>query len=171
MFTLLFQVRQQQRVARRYRPPPVLASKWGRAWVAEVKFMTNTSCEWLPIWNGMRLVSSALNATSSWMKSALVLCEMVNAVMFALLRQLQHHHEWMWCEPRMGFGWWLMRFLTGHTTHELYNNFTSNTDLSFFFVLQAWFFAKTTMSGKGFIFYTTGAIKAANPGWALVTTI
>lgn len=55
--------------------------------------MTNTSCEWLPIWNGMRLVSSALNATSSWMKSALVLCEMVNAVMFALLRQLQHHHE------------------------------------------------------------------------------
>ena len=37
----------------------------------------------------MRLVSSALNATSSWMKSALVLCEMVNAVMFALLRQLQ----------------------------------------------------------------------------------
>lgn len=37
----------------------------------EVRFMTNIFLEWLPTWNGMQLVSSAANAKSSWMKSAL----------------------------------------------------------------------------------------------------
>ena len=53
--------------------------------------MISLSSKWLPIWNGMRRVSSALNVTSSWMKSALVLCEMVNVFVYIMTTTDRRH--------------------------------------------------------------------------------
>ena len=58
----------------RGRPPVQAEATSGRAWVAAGKFMISTSYAWRRTWNGMRPVSSAVNAKSSWTRSALASC-------------------------------------------------------------------------------------------------